>query len=95
MDELALRAPDRAGLAELLRGAPQVRRVVCGHVHRTALGAVGGCPVITLASTEIQHRLDVAAREFDLVAEPADVAVHVLVDGEVVSHVQPVTGRPG
>jgi 3',5'-cyclic AMP phosphodiesterase CpdA len=95
MDELALRAPDRAGLAELLRGAPQVRRVVCGHVHRTSVGSVGGCPVLTLASTEIQHRLDFAAREFDLVAEPADVAVHVLVDGEVVSHVQPVTGRPG
>lgn len=95
MDELALRAQDRAGLAALLRGAPHVRRVVCGHVHRTSVGSVGGCPVLTVSSTEMQHRLDLAAREFDLVAEPPDVAVHVLVEGELVSHVQPVSGWPG
>jgi 3',5'-cyclic AMP phosphodiesterase CpdA len=94
MDAIAVRPADRAALAELLRRSPQVRRIVCGHVHRTAVGAVGGCPVLTLSSTQIQHRLNFAARDFDLVQEPPDVAVHVLVDGEIVSHVQPVTGLP-
>jgi 3',5'-cyclic AMP phosphodiesterase CpdA len=95
MDELALRAEHRTGLAQALRAAPQVRRVVCGHVHRTSVGSVGGCPVLTLSSTEMQHRLDFTAHAFDLVAEPPDVAVHVLVAGELVSHVQPVSGWPG
>lgn len=95
MDALAIGAADRAALAELLRDAPQVRRVVCGHVHRTAVGTVGGCPVVTLSSTQIQHRLNLSARDFDLVDQPADIALHILVDGDVVSHVQPVTGLAG
>jgi len=92
MDALGIAERDLAALRELLAASPQVRRIVCGHVHRTAVGSIGGCPVLTLGSTQIQHRLDFDARDFDLVAEPADIAVHVLAGGEVVSHVQPVTG---
>jgi 3',5'-cyclic AMP phosphodiesterase CpdA len=90
MDELGMASADRIALAELLRGLPHVRAVIAGHVHRTVFGRVGGCPVIALNSTHKQARLDFAAQDFDMVREPPMLAVHVLVDGELVSHLQTV-----
>jgi 3',5'-cyclic AMP phosphodiesterase CpdA len=83
-------ADERAALADLLRRSPQVRRVVAGHDHRTAVATLGGCPVLLLGSTHVALRLDFAATEFDMRAEPALIAVHRMVDGELVSHLQPV-----
>jgi 3',5'-cyclic AMP phosphodiesterase CpdA len=83
-------AQERAALAELLRRSPQVRRVVAGHDHRTALATLGGCPVLLLGSTHVALRLDFAATEFDMRAEPPLIAVHRMVDGALVSHLQPV-----
>jgi 3',5'-cyclic AMP phosphodiesterase CpdA len=83
-------APERAALAELLRRSPQVRRVVAGHDHRTAVAALGGCPVLLVGSTQVALRLDFAAPEFDMRTEPPLLAVHRMVDGELVSHLQPV-----
>ena len=51
---------DRAALGEIVAGHPHVPRIVAGHVHRAALGSVGGCPVFTCPSTWIQGRLDFA-----------------------------------
>jgi 3',5'-cyclic AMP phosphodiesterase CpdA len=90
MDELGMPAADRAALGELLAQAPQVRAVIAGHVHRVAAGRVGPCPVLTLNSTQIQARLDFAATAFEILREPAMIAVHRLVDGALVSHVQAV-----
>jgi Icc protein len=90
MDGLALAAADRAELGVLLERAPQVRAVIGGHVHRTVVGRLGGCPVLALGSTQMASRLDFAAQEFETVHEPPMIAVHVLVDGELVSHVHPV-----
>jgi 3',5'-cyclic AMP phosphodiesterase CpdA len=90
MDELGMAAADRIALGDLLRGLPHVRAVIAGHVHRTLLSRVGGCPVVALNSTHLQARLDFAAREFDMVREAPMLAVHVLVDGELVSHLQPI-----
>jgi 3',5'-cyclic-AMP phosphodiesterase len=90
-DAIGLPDADRAALAEILAGHPQVRRVVAGHVHRTALGSVGGCPVFTCPSTWIQGELDFAhPDELSVVAEPPGFAVHVAVAGELTTHVQPV-----
>ena len=50
----ACRARDRDALAELLRRSPQVKRVVAGHVHRVISATLGGCGVVTCASTNIQ-----------------------------------------
>jgi Icc protein len=90
LDEIGLPASERAGLAELLRASPQVKRVVAGHVHRTITGTLGGCPVVTCSSTNIQAGLDFVSTDVELVVEPPSILVHALLDGEVVSHAQPV-----
>jgi Icc protein len=90
-DAIGLPDADRVAVGEILAGHPQVRRVVAGHVHRAALGGVGGCPVFTCPSTWIQGRLDFARPdELSVVAEPPGFAVHVAVAGELTTHVQPV-----
>lgn len=90
-DAIGLAAADRRGLGEVVAGHPQVRRIVAGHVHRTIAGEVGGRPVLAVPSTYVQGRLDFGATELRLAAEPAGFAVHAVLDGEVTSHVQPVT----
>jgi 3',5'-cyclic-AMP phosphodiesterase len=92
-DGVGLPPEDRLALAELLPRFPQVRRVVTGHAHRASYGVLAGVPVVTVPSTDIQARLEFGVEEFNMVAETPGFAVHVLVDGEVVSHIQPVERR--
>jgi 3',5'-cyclic-AMP phosphodiesterase len=88
LDAIGLPEHERAALAELLARSPQVRRVVAGHVHRTALATIGGCPVTTCASTNLQARLEIGSPGFTIVSEPPAFLVH---SGDV-AHVQPVSG---
>jgi Icc protein len=90
-DELGLPAHDLRALGRVLERHRQVRRLVCGHVHRTIAAELGGCPVLAVPSTYLQARLDFRPTELELVAEPPGFAIHVLVGGEVVSHIQPVS----
>ena len=92
LDDIAIRAPDRDALRELLGQAPNVARLVAGHVHRIATVVLGGVPVACLGSTNLQSELELGAREFSIVPElPPSVAFHVLLDsGELVTHVQPI-----
>jgi 3',5'-cyclic-AMP phosphodiesterase len=90
LDEIGMAVEDARALAELLAQRPQVRRVICGHVHRTVTTVLGGCGVLALTSTNLQARLDIGAAEYTMVHEPPQVAIHVLAGGELVSHVQPV-----
>lgn len=92
-DEIGLPDADRAALAELLRRSPHVRRVVAGHVHRVSQTMLGGCPVVTCTSTNIQFALDLGATTLEPTREPPSLLVHVLVDGELVTHLQPI--EPG
>ena len=89
-DEIGLPLSDRRGLRDVVRRHPQVRRVVCGHVHRVMAGELAGCPVLTVPSTYVQGRLNFNAQKLELTPEPAGFGVHVLVDGELTSHVEPV-----
>lgn len=89
-DKIGLPPADRQALARVVAAHPQVRRIVAGHVHRTISAAVGGRSVLAVPSTYVQARLDFGAEEILLSAEPPGFAVHALVDGELVSHVQPV-----
>jgi 3',5'-cyclic-AMP phosphodiesterase len=93
LDEIGLPEADHRGLAELLACHPKVRRVVAGHVHRTAFAVLGGCGVAVCPSTHLQSRLEIGAREYEIVREPPAVALHAVLDGDVVTHVQPVAGR--
>jgi 3',5'-cyclic-AMP phosphodiesterase len=90
LDEIGLPAEQRAALAELLMRSPRVHRVVAGHVHRTAFGVVGGCSVVTCASTNIQTRLQIRETGFEFGHAPASILLHALLDGELTSHVQPL-----
>jgi 3',5'-cyclic AMP phosphodiesterase CpdA len=93
LDAIGLPPEDRAALADLLARSPQVRRVIAGHVHRSASATLGGCGVITSGSTYRQARLELRTDALELVPdEPAVYALHADVAGELVSHV--VTVRP-
>ncbi len=80
-----LAAANVAALGDLLAASPQVRRVVAGHVHRTVFGMLGGCPVVCCPSTNSYSEL---APEMRIVEEPAGFLVHLLRDGELVTHHQ-------
>jgi 3',5'-cyclic-AMP phosphodiesterase len=89
-DELGLPPDDRQALGEVIDRHPQVRRLVGGHMHRTISSELAGRSVLTVPSTYVQARLNFAMQELELTAEPAGFAVHAVVDGELISHVQPV-----
>jgi Icc protein len=91
LDDIRVPAADAAALGAVLARFPQVRRVVCGHVHRGAVGALGALAVFTCPSAHLQARLHLAGGEIELVPGAPAIGVHVLLDdGEVVSHVHPV-----
>jgi 3',5'-cyclic AMP phosphodiesterase CpdA len=94
LDEIGLPAEQRAALGALLARSPQVKRVVAGHVHRAVTAVLGGCAVVTCASTNIQARLDFEAPDMVLAAEPPSILVHAWLGAEVVTHVHPVTSEP-
>jgi Icc protein len=89
-DEIGLPPDDRRALGQVIERHPQVRRIVAGHVHRNVLAELGGRPVLAAPSTYVQARLDVRADKIQLSDDPRGFAVHVFLDGEVASHVQPV-----
>jgi 3',5'-cyclic-AMP phosphodiesterase len=91
MDAIGLPVADRLALGQVVERHPQVRRLVAGHMHRTIAGDLGGRAVLCVPSTYVQARLDFRSPELELVDEPAGFAVHALIDGELFSHVQPVT----
>jgi 3',5'-cyclic AMP phosphodiesterase CpdA len=58
------------------------------HVHPTIASAVAGRPALAAPSTYCQLPLDFDAPSLSMVPEPIGFAVHTLVDGGLVSHVQ-------
>jgi 3',5'-cyclic AMP phosphodiesterase CpdA len=94
LDEIGLPADQSAALGALLARSPQVKRVVAGHVHRAVTAVLGGCAVVTCASTNIQARLDFEAPDMVLAAEPPSILVHAWLGAEFVTHVHPVASEP-
>ena len=88
IDAIALRADGRRALGELLERHPQVVKVVAGHVHRTVGSEVGGRAVLAIPSTYAELRLDFDVSELSAVDEGRGYALHTLVDGKLVSHVE-------
>jgi 3',5'-cyclic AMP phosphodiesterase CpdA len=89
-DAIALRPAAREKLRDVLSRHEQVERVLVGHVHRAIWTELGGRAVMSVPSTYIQGLLDFSATELALSDDPPGFAVHTLVDGKLVSHVQPV-----
>jgi 3',5'-cyclic-AMP phosphodiesterase len=93
MDAIALAAEDRVALEALLGRHPQVQAITCGHVHTTMMTAFAGRPLLICPSTNSAMRLDLRAREdlsFAVSGQPLGFAIHALIDGRLVSHVQPL-----
>src|SRR5215211_7367383 len=90
LDRFPLDAASRSALAEVVGRHAHVRRLVAGHVHRAVTGELAGRVVVAAPSTYVQARLDFRSQTLELVAEPPALAVHALLDGALVSHIQPV-----
>jgi 3',5'-cyclic-AMP phosphodiesterase len=91
MDEIGLPTSDRRALELVVEHHPQVRRIVGGHMHRPITSALAGRAVLAVPSTYMQARLDLLMEELQTVPDPAGFALHVLRDGELISHVQTVS----
>jgi 3',5'-cyclic-AMP phosphodiesterase len=89
-DATAIIAGEQAALRRLLDRHPQVLALVAGHLHRTLVAAFAGRPLAVVPSTYMQSKLDWSCEEFVLVPEPPAFALHALLDGRLVSHVQPI-----
>jgi 3',5'-cyclic AMP phosphodiesterase CpdA len=89
-DELGLAVADRQALGEVIARHAQVRRLACGHFHRTMTGELAGRGVVVAPSTYVQMRPNFLSKELDLTAEPAGFALHAVVDGDLITHVQTV-----
>ena len=91
LDEIGLPESDRTALAALLARSPQVKRVVAGHVHRTVTATLGGCAVVTCASTNIQSDAGLRRRRAwrSSASRPRSSSTPCCGD-DVVTHVQPI-----
>ena len=89
MDMIGIDADERRALEEIVSRHRHVQVIACGHVHRTVIGALGAAAVIAIPSTDMQLALDFSADALRFVAEPPCFAVHTLVEGRLVSHIQP------
>jgi hypothetical protein len=54
-------------------------------------GELAGRAVLAVPSTYVQTRLSFNSEEIECAAEPPGFAVHAVLDGELASHVQPVS----
>lgn len=90
IDAAALAAGSRAALAAVVERHANVCRIVAGHVHRAVAAMLAGRPVLAVPSTYVQARFDVGSESVRFSPELPAFAVHALLDGELVSHVQSV-----
>jgi 3',5'-cyclic AMP phosphodiesterase CpdA len=90
LDRIGLPAADRRALEEIVARHPQVRSLVAGHVHRAITARVAGRPALTAPSTHLHSLLGFGSDGLQFAPEPRGFVVHALLDGELVSHFQPV-----
>jgi 3',5'-cyclic-AMP phosphodiesterase len=93
-DRIGLAPEDTAAFAAVVARHKNVQRIVAGHVHRSITSEVGGRPALTAPSTYEQALLDFSTEELVINAQPIGFAVHVLIDGKLVSHFHAVEASP-
>jgi len=78
-------------LAAVLDHAPNVLRVIAGHVHRAMYSTCGGRTVFSCPSADVAIRLDLRpGAELAVLDEPPAYALHLVTNGALVTHVQPL-----
>jgi 3',5'-cyclic-AMP phosphodiesterase len=91
MDQIGLEPGSQEELARVLARAPNVLRVIAGHVHRPMYSTCGGRTVFSCPSSDVAIRLDLrAGAELGVLDEPPAYALHLVTDGTLVTHVQPL-----
>lgn len=91
MDEIGVEPDSLARLAAVLDRAPNVLRVVAGHVHRAMYSTCGGRPVFSCPSADVAIALDLRpGAELGVRDEPPAYALHLVTGGTLVTHVQPL-----
>lgn len=65
MDSIAVAAKSSERLGRIIAGHPQVRAVLCGHVHRNVQVSWHGAAVSVCPSTAFQARLKIGAGKFE------------------------------
>ena len=88
-DAINLEARDREALGAVVARHPQLRAIVGGHLHRVAVSALAGCPVLSAPSAYLQVRPNFQRDEVTWV-DPPGFAIHVLRDGNLSSQVESV-----
>lgn len=77
MDRIAVAAQSAERLGSIIAGHPQVRAVLCGHVHRSAQAAWHGTLVSVCPSTAFQARLRLGPGRFEAAPdEPPAYQLH-------------------
>jgi Icc protein len=86
MDGIGLR-DGLDGLRVLLDGHGQVRRIVCGHLHRAIQSEIGSTPVSVCPSTSYQVYLDTLPESPPrFIAEPPALQLHAWAGEAFVTH---------
>jgi 3',5'-cyclic-AMP phosphodiesterase len=87
--------------AATIRGKPQVKSLICGHLHRIINAPWQGTIVTICASTAPQVSLDLRPIDPEtpdgrpmILAEPPAYAIHRWTDGGLVSHYNTVSDHP-
>lgn len=86
-DAINLTQTDREAMAEVVGRHSQLRLIAGGHLHRTAVGAIAGCPVFSAPSACLQARPDFEGDAVELVG-PSGFALHVLRDEDFSTQVE-------
>jgi Icc protein len=90
MDAIGIPEPERRALGAILGHHPQVHRIISGHVHHAVIGDLDGTPVLAVPSPGVQLVLDFETDSTRFAPEPASFALHLVVGGRIVSHLQPI-----
>jgi Icc protein len=93
MDAIPLARENSIALEALLERNPHVLAVTCGHVHTAMSTSFAGRPLLVCPSTNSALRLDLRPDDeipFAVAEQPLGFALHTLIDGRLVSHIQPI-----
>jgi len=89
-DAINLLAPQREALAGVVARHPQLLGIAGGHLHRVAVSALAGRPVLAAPSTYWQVSPDFEEEDKYRVVDSPGFAIHALRDGELYSQAESV-----